>query len=1368
MQTPSPGFVDGDNPPAKTANAAAAPSSPRRLNALHTLNSSPAAALYPSDDRHIHGDNTDNVDRPHGLPEAYRALHAPSSPFPEARKLDRHFLRPHLPTTAKSRSTAASPQTFAPNKQRTGAAADDEAAADANGRQYCDAHRERRGHGLANLTPLVPGSSSPPSTTVTSASATRRVPPSPASLLSSTSSPALPLPLLSSFSPAAASPSLLVSASNVAGRKSTRYLDDAITSITTDNNNEDDVSEDNGDDNEINGDGNGNGNGNARAVPTTFLQRIVSNGIMDKPPGPIRPVLRRPRARNPWAITFPTLLVSLLGAALLGLILKSLVTRQLDPKGCRMSYMRPSYARLHDFDTEHTRFASKYSLYLYREQGVDDDTKLRGIPVLFIPGNAGSYKQVRPIAAEAANYFHEAVQHDEAALRGGARALDFFTVDFNEDITAFHGQTLLDQAEYLNEAIRYILSLYLDPRMSARDSDLPDPTSVIILGHSMGGVVARTMLIMPNYQANSINTIVTLSAPHARPPVTFDSEIVKIYDDINDYWRHAYSQQWANNNPLWHVTLVSIAGGGLDTIVPSDYASLESLVPATHGFTVFTTTIPNVWTSMDHQAILWCDQFRKVIARALYDVVDVHRATQTKPRAERMRVFKKHFLTGMETIAEKDVPSKELTTLLTLKNKPDAVVAPGKRLVLRTLGAGAGAGAGASPRPKAHLLPIPSSGTFAGDKRFTLLTDQRLDGPGDAGRLEVLVCSVFPLQSGQAGVLPIKIDLSGESSGSTRLACKNAASDVIVLPASRRSSRFPFSLTDERDSNTFSYLQYDIEHIADHQFVAVIDKAAGPTPGFVVAEFTDAVQSHRTRHASLRSLLVFGLKFRLPAERPMVTEVKIPSMQSSLLAYHLEVGSQACDGEESELFAPLVRQYLSDPFESKYYVNARQASVSIHGIAPFMPPPLSSKAPGEDGLSFQFWTDATCNSSIHVRLTVDVLGSLGKLYMRYRTVFAAFPVLVVALVLQKQFRVYDDSGVFISFSEGLDLCLRKSIPVVLAALTVLSLSVGRPQATQASAGVWSWRNATEAVVDFHMNDLLVGTQDSFYWFLIPLIGLICIGACTAVNYAALALTRVLGMVFSLASFRPGWVRHENRRQTSQQVATDAPNQHLQPQPTQQPPQQPPQPLPTQQYFSPAFIQSTPRRRVITTAVLLFLVSTVIPYQFAYLVACLVQVATTVRALRVASDLRSTVNYNFYNYAHTILIFMLWILPINLPILAVWIRNLAVHWLTPFSSHHNVLSIMPFIVLVETLTTGKMIPRVTTRLKYVTSFLLFGVAIAAAVYGVSYAYMIHHLVNVVVAWLVIVHSTGESDVWYVAVLSDLFENGTGDVKQGKSP
>jgi len=146
--------------------------------------------------------------------------------------------------------------------------------------------------------------------------------------------------------------------------------------------------------------------------------------------------------------------------------------------------------------------------------------------------------------------------------------------------------------------------------------------------------------------------------------------------------------------------------------------------------------------------------------------------------------------------------------------------------------------------------------------------------------------------------------------------------------------------------------------------------------------------------------------------------------------------------------------------------------------------------------------------------------------------------------------------------------------------------------------------------------------------------------------------------------------------------------------------------------STSFAVTSPRQRIVTTSILLFLVSTVVPYQFAYLVLCIVNVATNVRALRLAWETvcslapvaksstnlpkRTDVNYNLYNYSHSILILMLWILPINLPVLVVWIRNLSVHWLTPFSSHHNILSIMPFILLVETLSTGRMIPRVNTR------------------------------------------------------------------------
>ncbi|KAF2450192.1 GPI inositol-deacylase-like protein [Karstenula rhodostoma CBS 690.94] len=987
----------------------------------------------------------------------------------------------------------------------------------------------------------------------------------------------------------------------------------------------------------------------------------------------------KPRAgrKNPWACSPYTIVVTLLGLGALALMAYSFLTRQMDTKGCVMSYMRPAYLKFDDFDTEHTRFANKYALYLYREGGIDEDSRVKGVPVLFIPGNAGSHKQVRSYASEAAYHHHNSIRHETGASRTSKRPLDFFTVDFNEDFTAFHGQTLLDQAEYLNDAISFILSLYHTPSRSLRDPTLPDPTSILIVGHSMGGVVARTMLTMPNYQSNSINTIITLAAPHARPPVSFDGDIVRTYDGINSYWQRAYSQETTANNPLQHVTLISIAGGGLDTIVPSDYSSLASLVPETHGFTVFTSSIPNAWTGADHLAITWCDQVRKSVVRALYDVIDVGRPAQTIPRADRMRAFKKWFLTGLEDNAEKSLPREEPETLLTVEQE-SAVAPSGERFVLRTLGQFA-------PGPKPYLLPIPDGLSYS--SRFTLLTSERLDFAGQNGRLEVLFCNVFHAQTGQStSQFQVNTDLSSDRSVPTRLACKNVASDAAILPASTIHSTDPF----KNDQQPFSYLQYKAENFSGNQFIAVIDKAKQHSYGWVIAEFSTEAQSVQRENVGLQRLLATGLSLHLPSQRPLITEVKVPALHSSLLSYNLHIEQLECTN--GELFTPLVRQYITEVYESKFFVNVKDADINLHGVAPYMPPPLFAKQTA-NGLSFQVWTDPTCDSGVDITLKVDALGSLGKLWMRYRIVFAAFPLLVVAIVLRHQFTVYDETGVFVSFAEGMNECVRTSLPMTLGALTLLSISLAGARSQIAG----SVHDASQFRDTNH--ELLLGTQDSFFWFLVPLFGLMCVAICVIVNYVALGLVSLLALLYSLL---PSASKVDDQR------------------------------TPT------TFAVSSTRQRVITTSILLSLVSTVIPYHFAYVVLCLVQLATCVRSVSLARDTRLDTNFNFSNYTHSIFILMLWILPINLPVLVVWIRNLTIHWLTPFSSHHNILSIMPFILLVETLSTGRMIPRVRSRLSLLTNAILFSIAAYAAVYGVTYAYVLHHLANMLCAWLVAIH------------------------------
>jgi glycosylphosphatidylinositol deacylase len=107
-----------------------------------------------------------------------------------------------------------------------------------------------------------------------------------------------------------------------------------------------------------------------KSPPKDMIPRSMADGLGSA---------ARQRLRNPWAMSRYTLLTTVVGFAALFLMVQSFMTRQLDVKGCDMSYMRPSYHKFDEFDTEHTRFATKYSLYLYREGGIDDDFAV-GLP----------------------------------------------------------------------------------------------------------------------------------------------------------------------------------------------------------------------------------------------------------------------------------------------------------------------------------------------------------------------------------------------------------------------------------------------------------------------------------------------------------------------------------------------------------------------------------------------------------------------------------------------------------------------------------------------------------------------------------------------------------------------------------------------------------------------------------------------------------------------------------------------------------------------------------------------------------------------------------------------------------------------------
>jgi len=215
--------------------------------------------------------------------------------------------------------------------------------------------------------------------------------------------------------------------------------------------------------------------------------------------------------------------------------------------------------------------------------------------VLFIPGNAGSSHQVRSIASSATRQYFSSpytVSPDFSSRSPASKPLDIFAVEFNEDLSAFHGPTLLSESTYVLDAIRYILSIY------------PPNTSIVVMGHSMGGVVATSLLPSPH-----ISAIITMSTPHTLPPARFDSRIEDIYSTNH---KHLIS----NPTPI-----VSICGGAADTMVPSESCILPE--PSGQGIfrkTIFSSGMERCWTGIGHREMVWCHQTRWQVARTVLEL----------------------------------------------------------------------------------------------------------------------------------------------------------------------------------------------------------------------------------------------------------------------------------------------------------------------------------------------------------------------------------------------------------------------------------------------------------------------------------------------------------------------------------------------------------------------------------------------------------------------------------------------------------------------------------------------------------------------------------------------------------------------------
>uniref|UniRef100_A0A803V909 GPI inositol-deacylase n=1 Tax=Ficedula albicollis TaxID=59894 RepID=A0A803V909_FICAL len=264
-----------------------------------------------------------------------------------------------------------------------------------------------------------------------------------------------------------------------------------------------------------------------------------------------------------------------------------------------------------------------YELYLYGEGSYAEENKnllLTGIPVLFLPGNAGSYKQVRSLGS--------------IALRKAEDVdfkyhFNFFSVNFNEELVALYGGSLQRQTKFVHECIKVILKLYRDQEFA--------PSSVAIVGHSMGGLVARALLTLKNFKPELINLLITQATPHIAPVMPLDRYLTDFYTAVNSHWI-------LKAQDLRNLTTLSVAGGFRDYQVRSGLAFLPRLSQHDSALSVVSSAVPKAWASTDHLSIVWCKELILATIRAFFDLIDENTRQITEDPKKRMSVLNHHFV----------------------------------------------------------------------------------------------------------------------------------------------------------------------------------------------------------------------------------------------------------------------------------------------------------------------------------------------------------------------------------------------------------------------------------------------------------------------------------------------------------------------------------------------------------------------------------------------------------------------------------------------------------------------------------------------------------------------------------------------------
>ncbi|KAJ8698746.1 GPI inositol deacylase [Pleurotus ostreatus] len=661
------------------------------------------------------------------------------------------------------------------------------------------------------------------------------------------------------------------------------------------------------------------------------------------------------------------------------------ISTSLSPQGCQMSYMSPSYVLQTGFDKRWSNLAGRYSLYLYREVAWDDGKLPSGIPVLFIPGNAGAAGQVRSIASSATRQYFQrpgvVADEFETGWKRGVKPLDFFALDFNEDLSAFHGPTLESQLRYASNAISYILSLY------------PAKTQIIVMGHSMGGVVADSLLPSPN-----ISAIITMSTPHTLPPARFDARIDKIY---------SRNQQLLATDTT---PIVSLCGGATDMMIPSEACILPPTDDDVKPFrrTVFTSALEGAWTGVGHREMVWCHQVRWRVARA---ALELGAMLETAGRSKILD----NWLRDGHTLPPTTQPvpgSLELADGDAYEVLPQA-----SDLMLKDPHGDA----------RTYLLPYPRHV----EKVVLYVSSGSVNG-------------IAPYHRSPLRVSPYTCHR--RVAGSSSVICSPLKPTMLKLvPNPLPGKPFPVPQRGADESEGVVLFEADIaadkRHNEDQWIGFQIDGADGH--GWVVAGFA---QSKVVYNIWPGAAALWRHRVELPREVQLRTQIDFPNLVSNVLAvYKLTAKFKPQDKNPScsDTLLPPVVMHTSHSAETHYFPlvpitePAQRILLHTHATAPYVP-----QTPGGTvGTNIVIYSSgsAGCLSDLEALfIELDWSATVGRWASRYPTTLVCWAVGIVALILFRSWGVHDKGAPMPSVSQSLSDFVRRALPRLLWMSFVLS------------------------------------------------------------------------------------------------------------------------------------------------------------------------------------------------------------------------------------------------------------------------------------------------------------------------------------------